>query len=281
MGYLINILSDIITEAKRIKLDLETVSHLENFTNKIYKKKLSGVKGYTKVGNMPIVTSDGVKGNVEIVMDPKLPYLGLLDQKIEDSTDPNDFILSVNPEKITGKKYLYQTLYHEIMHATDPVFTTKQSEKVWSTYDPEIDEKYWAHPIEFRASTNEFLEGIVREFNLRKNRLKKKENLINLEKAADSILNYFSKGKKLNRLAYNIINEITDDEHLSNVYNQILKNITVEFPNVAELMPEKMEPPKYINLIELIKRYDKEIWKKFLTMLYQTVQEIKESLRNL
>jgi hypothetical protein len=64
------------------------------------------------------------------------------------------------------------------MHATDPVFSTKFSEKLFSTYDTRVDEKYWAHQIEFRASTNEFLEGLVREFNIRKSRLKNKENIV-------------------------------------------------------------------------------------------------------
>ena len=280
MGKFITILSGLIQEAGRIKLDFKTQTLLDSFVNKIYKKKLSGVNQYTSLGYMPILTSDGFHGEVEIVLDPELPYLGLLDQKVEDSTDPNDFIILINPNKITSRKYLYQTLFHELMHATDPVFSTKQSEKVWSTYDPEVDEKYWAHPIEFRASANEFLEGIVREFNIRKNRLRNKSNIITLMKASDSILDYFSKGKKLNKLAFNIINEITNDEHLNNVINNILKDIPLQYPDVIELMPERQNPPNYINVIELIKKYDPEIWKRFLTMLYKTMDEIKTSLRN-
>lgn len=280
MAKFITILSGLIQEAGRIKLDFKTQTLLDGFVNKIYKKKLSGVKTYTSLGHMPIVTSDGFPGQVEIVLDPELPYLGLLDQKVEDSTDPNDFVVLINPNKVTSRKYLYQTLFHEIMHATDPMFSTKQSEKLWSTYDPEIDEKYWAHPIEFRASSNEFLEGIVREFSIRKDRLKNKSNIVLLMKAADNILDYFSKGKKLNKLAFNIINEITDDEHLNNVMGKILKDIPLEYPDVIELMPERQNPPKYISIIELIKKYDPEIWKRFLTMLYKTIGEIKSSLRN-
>lgn len=281
MKKFLNILSDLLIESKRIKLDNETILKIEDFTEKIYRYKLTKINKYKIIGSMPITTSDGVLGQVEIVIDPKLPYLGLLHQKVEDSTDPNDFIISINPNKISSKKYLYQTIYHEIMHATDPVFSTKQSKKAWSTFDTEVDEKYWAHPIEFRASSNEFLEGIVREFNLRKSRLKNKTNVSSLEKAADNILDYFAKNEKLSKLSYNIISSITDDEHIKNVSEKILRNIPLDFPDVTELMPEKKNPPYYLPVIEMIKKYDPEIWKKFLSMLYNTIIEIKSSLKNI
>jgi hypothetical protein len=162
----------IFNESKRIKLDSNTISLLQKITDTIYKKRNTGFKKYTPITSMPITVQDGTPGTVEIAVDPELEFFGLLDQKVEDSRDPNDFILTLNPRKITSKKNLYLTLYHEIMHATDPGYTTKSSDKYWKDYDPEIDEKYWAHPIEFRASTNEFIEGLRNEFSLRKKRLK-------------------------------------------------------------------------------------------------------------
>lgn len=202
----------------------------------------------------------------------------MLDQKVEDSRDPNDFILTLNPTKITSKKNLYLTLYHEIIHATDPGYTTKYSEKYWKDYDPEIDEKYWAHPIEFRASTNEFIEGLRNEFQLRKKRLKNIDNLKYLIKSADNILEYFAKGTPLSKLSYDILEGMSGLVPQDTKIAKLLQDMFIEYPQTSEFAPKHNKPPYYINYIELIKKYDPTIWKRFLSTLHAEVQNIKENL---
>jgi hypothetical protein len=135
---------------------------LENLTNLIYKKKLKGVSQVTPVGNIPLKISDGSVGNAEVIIDPNSSEMGYIDNASEDKLDPKKFIIYINPNRISSKKLIFQSLYHEYMHVTDPVFSTKFSEKLWATYDSSIDEKYWAHPIEFRATANEFLPSAKR-----------------------------------------------------------------------------------------------------------------------
>lgn len=275
-------LLNILSEGKRIKLEPEVNALIHRVVDIIYKKRNTGFKKYTPITSIPIIVQDGTPGTVEIAVDPKLEYFGLLDQKVEDSKDPNDFILTVNPTKITSKKNLYLTLYHEIMHATDPGYTTKYSEKYWKDYDPEIDEKYWAHPIEFRASTNEFIEGLRNEFALRKKRLKNPENIKYLIDSADNILNYFAHGDKLTKLSYDIIEDMSGLIPQGTRISKLLQDMFIEYPGVSqfsEFSPKSGSQPYYIKYIELIKLYDPTIWKRFLTMLHSEVNEIKENLK--
>jgi len=272
-------LLNVINEGKRIKLDSETLSLLQKVTDIIYKKRISGFKKYTPITSIPITVQDGTPGTVEIAVDPELEYFGLLDQKVEDSKDPNDFILTINPRNITSKKNLYLTLYHEIIHATDPGYTTKSTEKYWKDYDPEIDEKYWAHPIEFRASTNEFIEGLRNEFILRKKRLKNPENITYLFNSADNILNYFANGEKLSKLSYDILEGMSGLVPQNTKISKLLQDMFIEYPQTSEFAAKKIDEPYYIMYIELIKLYDPTIWRKFLTMLHSEVKEIKETLK--
>ena len=245
----------------------------------IYKKKNTGFNKYTPITSIPIIVQDGTPGTVEIAVDPDLKYFGLLDQKVEDSRDPNDFILTLNPSKITSKKNLYLTLYHEVMHATDPGYTTKYSEKYWKDYDPEIDEKYWAHPIEFRASTNEFIEGLRNEFQLRKKRLKNVDNVKYLINSTDNILDYFSKGTPLSKLSYDILEGMSGLVPQDTKISKLLQDMFIEYPQTSEFSPKHNDLPYYVKYIELIKKYDPSIWKKFLSTLHAEVQNIKENLK--
>jgi hypothetical protein len=109
--------------------------------------------------------------------------------------------------------------------------------------------------------------------------LKNKENIVLLIKSANNILSYFASGKKLTKLSFNILQEMGDDEHINNIYQKVLRNIPVEFPSVIELLPEKKGIPPYLEALELIKVNDKEVWAKFLSMLYTTIEEIKQNLQ--
>lgn len=271
-------LLNIVSEGKRIKLEPEVNALIHRVSDIIYKKRNSGFKKYTPITSIPIVVQDGTPGTVEIAVDPELEYFGLLDQKVEDSRDPNDFILTLNPRKITSKKNLYLTLYHEIMHATDPGYTTKYSEKYWEDYDPEIDEKYWAHPIEFRASTNEFIEALRNEFQLRNKRLKNIDNVKYLIKSADNILEYFAKGTPLSKLSYDILEDMSGLVSQDTKIAKLLQDMFLEYPQTSELFSKNNKPPYYVKYIELIKKYDPTIWKRFLSTLHAEVQNIKENL---
>jgi hypothetical protein len=270
-------LIDILNESKRVKLDPDFKRVLNNVVDIIFKKRKTGFKKYTPITSIPIQIADGTPGTVEIVVDPELKHYGILDVKVEDSTDPNDFIIKINPNKVKSKKGLYQTLYHEIMHATDPMFSTKSTDSFWDTYDPEKDEKYWGHPVEFRAITNEFIEGLINEFTLRRSRVKTPTSIESLKKSLSNIMNHFSTGEKLSPLSSDIIGDMYGSEEMTRS-RMVLNNILVDNPEIADVLNRTERDLEYMVVIELVKKYSGEDWKRFLTMLYKASEEIKEIL---
>jgi hypothetical protein len=270
-------LVDILSESTRVKLSPDTLAIINRVVELIFKKRKNGFKKYTPITSIPIMVADGSSGTVEISIDPDLKYYGILDTKVEDSTDPNDFIIKINPNKIKSKKGLYQTIYHEIMHATDPNFSTKYTEDYWSDYDPDFDEKYWGHPIEFRAITNEFIEGLMNEFKLRRKRLTNKNSIISLKKSLNNILNHFATGEPLSPLSSDIIHSMYGSEEINNNFKKVLKDIVMVYPDVADII-KKEENLDYMSVINLVKQYSGEDWKRFLGMLVKASDEIKETL---
>ena len=269
---------DILNESTRVKMDPDFKRVLNNVVDIIFKKRKI-FKKYTPITTIPIMVADGTSGQVEIIADPNLSSYGLMDTKVEDSVDPNDFIMSINPKMIQSKKGLYQTLYHEILHATDPNFSTKYNEKYWSDYDPELDEKYWGHPVEFRAITNEFIEGLMNEFVLRRKRVKNSNSIKSLINSLDNILKYFSSGEPLNSLSKNIINSMYGGDDVNNNVKKSLENILVDNPELSDIVNSSYEKLDYINVLDLVKKYSGEDWKRFLSMLVKASDEIRDTLK--
>lgn len=270
-------LIDILNESTRVKMDPDFKRVLNNVVDIIFKKRKTGFKKYTEITSIPIEIADGTPGTVEIVVDPELEHYGILDVKVEDSTDPNDFIIKINPNEVKSKKGLYQTLYHEIMHATDPMFSTKSTESFWDTYDPEMDEKYWGHPVEFRAITNEFIEGLINEFTLRKSRVKNPTSIESLKKSLDNIMNHFSNGDKLSVLSADIIGDMYGSEEMTRS-RMVLNNILIDNPEISDVLRKTERNLEYMVVLELVKKYSGSDWKRFLGMLYKASEEIKEIL---
>jgi len=272
-------LIDILNESTRVKMDPDFKRVLNNVVDIIFKKRKTSFKKYTPITSIPIEIADGTPGTVEIVVDPELEHYGILDVKVEDSTDPNDFIIKINPNEVKSKKGLYQTLYHEIMHATDPMFSTKSTESFWDTYDPEMDEKYWGHPVEFRAISNEFIEGLINEFTLRKSRVKTQTSIESLKKSLDNIINHFSIGEKLSPLSSDIIGDMYGSEEMTRS-RKVLNNILIDNPEISDILSQRDKELEYLVVLELVKKYSGSDWKRFLSMLYKASDEIKEILNN-
>lgn len=271
---------EILREAKRVQLPSESLSTLRNVVDLIFKKRLTGFKKYTPITELPIIIADGTPGTVEIAVDPNMDYYAIIDDKKggDGKTEPDDFIIIVNPKKVQSRKGLYQTLYHEIMHATDPNFSTKYSEKYWSSYDIESNEGYYGHMAEFRAFTNEFLEGLVNEFVSRRSKLKNERSILKLKESLSNILNYFAKNEPLNSLSEDILDKMMGKEsgHFlgdflskmkgSNLYSKLSKHI------------EPSEDETYIDILNNLKEYNPNEWRRFLGMLYKTIEEIEEKI---
>lgn len=275
MSRFLQILDDIILEQKREILDPELYSKLERLTDKLWANKDKQYKGKTFIEQVPFKTKDGVDGLVRVVVNPRLKFIGLMDTKPPFSRDPMDFVMELQPKEYGSKKNLFLTMYHEMMHATDPMMSTKTNMKYQSSYSEFDDKKYWGHPIEFRAITNEFLEALVLEFKRRLMRLRIPENKKFLTKSLNNLMKYFKEGSPLSKLSLDILKRMNDDNVLDNRFSRLLSDIATDFPQTSEFL-SKQEEPYFLTYILNIKKYNPEIWRRFLTMLFKTSKEIEE-----
>ena len=271
----INILSSVISEQKRFKFDPETYTKLLVLTDKLWANRNKEYDKKTEVDHLQFKTSNGTDALVKIYINPRYRHFGELDTRPKGSRDPMDLVIQLNPKLYGSKKNLFLTIYHELLHATDPSQSTNFNNKYQLTYNEKSDKDYWGHKIEFRAITNEFLEGLVNEFTKRSNRLRNLDNKKHLLKSLNNILNYFGKGEKLSNLSLDILSRINDENVNDNRISNLLGNITLDYPGSTDLMNTNKEEPYYINYIEQIKKYNPEIWPRFLTMLYNTKEEIE------
>jgi hypothetical protein len=270
----INILSNVISEQKRYKLSPEDYTKLLELTDRLWTLHSKEIPRKIEVDQMEFKTADGSDGKVKIFLNPRYKNYGQMDLKPRTTRNPQKFVMQLNPKLFGSKKNLFLTLYHEFMHATDPNFTTKANDNYWKDYDPTVDEKYWGHPVEFRAVTNEFLEGLVNEFKRRNDRVNNVEKRQSLLMSLKNILNYFAKGEPLTRLSLDIINRISDEGLKDTRISNLLADISTDYPETSEFMNNK--EPYYLKLINTIKKFNPNMWPRFLKMLYDTVDEIND-----
>ena len=278
MRNLINILSNVINEQKRYHFSPDVYTKINMIADELWSKRNKKYKGKELVDIIPFKLADGTDGLVKVIVNPRLPYIGYMGTRPKKSLDPADIFIEVNPKFYDTRKNLYLTLYHEMIHASDPTQSFKWKPSYELTYDEKKDEKYWGHPIEFFAITNEFLEGLVLEFERRKNNLRNPENIKYLDKSFNNILNYFAKGEKLSKLSLDILSRINDEHVSDTAISKVVADIQTQYPNVEFSKQTKDEKPYYLILIELIKKYNPKIWPRFLTMLFKIKDEIQEIL---
>lgn len=280
MPKFINILNNIISEASRYKMDPELNFFLHDLAERLWNTRDKKFTKKTLVDKIPFKTSDGAEGQVRVVINPRLKFIGQMDTKPTASRDPMDFVLEIQPKEYVSRKNLYLTLYHEMMHATDPSQSTKYNAKFMSTYNEFDDAKYWGHPIEFRAITNEFLEGLEMEVERRLNVFKNPEYKKYLIQSLDNMLDYFSKGKKLSKLSLDIMRRVNDEEVLDNMISQSLSDFSTKYPSLSDFISAREgEEPYYITYIELIKKHNPQGWPRFLTMLYKSIENLKQRIK--
>ena len=281
MPKFINILSNLLNEASRYKMDPELNFYLHDLAERLWNTRNKKFTKKTLVDAFPFKTSDGVDGYVKIVVNPRLKHIGYMETKPKESRDPMDFVMEVQPREYVSRKNLYLTLYHEMLHATDPSQSTKFDPKYILTYDEKSDDKYWGHPIEFRAISNEFLEGLEMEFDRRLSLLKNSEQKKYLIQSLDNLLNYFGKGEKLTKLTSDILRRVNDEEVLDNMISKSISDFTTIYPGMSDFIAAREgEEPYYITYIELIKKYNPKIWPRFLTMLFKSIEELKNKINN-
>jgi hypothetical protein len=122
------------------------------------------------------------------------------------------------------------------------------------------------------------LEGLVKEFERRLKRLKNVDNKKFLLDSLNNILNHFAKNKPLSKLSLNIISRINDENIFDNRISKLVADMPSQFPGVADFFKKGTEDPYYLTYINTIKEYNPKVWPRFLTMFYNTTEEIKEMI---
>ena len=276
----INILTSVISEQKKYNFPPETQSKINSVVNKLWNDRNKKYTKKTMVDFFPFKLADGNDGLVKVIVNPRLPYIGFMGTNPKKSLDPADIFIEVNPKHYLSKKNLYLTIFHEMIHASDPTQSHEWKPSYETTYNPKKDEYYWGHPIEFFAITNEFIEGLMNEYKRRASRTRNPENKMLLMKSFNNILNYFGKGEKLSKLSLDILYRINDEYVNTNKISTMLADISTDYPNASELIPNKEDIPYYLQYVQLIKRYNPKIWPRFLTMLFKVKDELEEIITN-
>ena len=208
-----------------------------------------------------------MKGTINVV-DPtgafvNVPVYYLSDAEMQggvfqlDASKPRtlyNVLIVVNPDGalIPTKNSTYQTLYHEVQHLMDLNTTSyldqKQMDKYSKAGEEDDNSTYWGHDFEFRAFTNEFLEGMVNGYKDLKDNYSKEE----LSDSLDSILNYFGKNGPADEIFQKVLFDITSESEDSGNY------------------------PFSLKVLSLVRKHNPGKWNVFLKMLYSTVQELKK-----
>lgn len=258
----INILTNVISESKRYKLQPEEQTRLMELTNSLWALRSRDFPKRKLVNQMEFNTADGSDGLVKIYMDSTYKNFAELNTEPKDSLDPRNFIITLNPLEFTSKKTLYNTLYHELIHVTDPNF---------SIDDTKVDEKYLGSFTDFKTISNEFLDALYKEFAIRSSKINKFENKHLLSKSLNNILDYFSKHEPLSKTSLELLIKI-NDKYLSNSNNDKDFTNVPSQENTSELSTE----PYFLKYINTVKKSNPKMWPRFLTMLYKTADEIED-----
>lgn len=167
---------------------------IEKLTNLLWKNKLKYSKTQI-VTQIPIKTLDGVDGLVRVEIEKKLhDCWATIDTEPLYSRDPMDFVLKICPINLFERRQdLFYILYHEFLHAVDPLMSTQFNLKKQISYKDWSDPDYYGHSLEYLTISNVFFKFLYKKF---KNSRKNKEQLNSI---LDDITEYFTKHKKLKK----------------------------------------------------------------------------------
>ncbi len=240
--------------SKRVKLNPRTISDIKNVIDIIWKDYENLDDDPPLKGTIYVNDPSGAEFEVPVYYLSDFSEQGAVyqyDQNKPRSLD-NIFMI-VNPDKvlIPNKKSLYNVIYHEIQHMIDLNTTLYLNPKQIEKYRNAGSDEYWGHDFEFRAYTNEILEGIVNEYKSLLG-VKTKQELLNSLK---SLVKYFAVEGEADEIAKNVLLDIS-----------------------SESLGEDL--PHVIQVLMLLKANNTEKWGTFLKMLYSTVTEIATEIKN-
>jgi len=256
-------------DIKRKRLDPKINAQLKKLAS-IISKNYNRFNVNTKVGEIFFENDLGENGFVEIYAWKNLPfYAQLLGDKIDEFT--------IQVKALESEKEVYNALFHEMLHATDPDFF---DDETWEDYDPEEDESYFGHKLEFRTMTNEFLNALSNVF---KEKLKDSNSLTKkkLHDALTNIVNYYFHDDTLKDFSADLLDYAAGGIKFSNnELDDLMSRIQLQYPGEYTLTTKtskREKLPVFIRgYLNKIREYNPKQWTDFMSMLLSTQEEISE-----
>lgn len=250
-----NSISKLNEGSKRTKLHPRTLSDLNYITDIIWTDSKEKNDDPPFKGTIYVEDSTGAGVDIPVYYLSNFENQGAVFQINPDKPRNlyNLFII-VNPEEsaVVSRKSLYNTIYHELQHLIDLHTTHNLTDKEKTKYDSSEDQKYYGHDFEFRAYTNEFLEGLENEYL----DLIKKYDKDVLFNSLASLLDYFGRSGEADKIAGDAIFNISSETRGDDPY------------------------PHSIKVLTLLKRHNPKRWNQFLKMLYSTIMDIKRKIED-
>jgi hypothetical protein len=173
-----------------------------------------------------------------------------------------DFTKIMTGNENPGIDDLRSTLIHELIHAKDPAVNHRYLKE---PYDFDKKEVYYKSWKEFQTMTGQFFEAITTSVDRAVKLKMTKEEILS---ALDSILQFYSgKQTTFNQNAKDFIQgsgKRTAFQSLVNKFTQYSSSLNT-----------------YASYILMIKKYNPEGYKEFLTDLYKTVDDAKDKTKKL
>jgi hypothetical protein len=265
-------------EHKRVNLSIETKKQIRELTKKIFKDRDKFFDfDDRKVGELVISIDDGTKHVVDVYIETvSSDEAHIIDMRDDDYFE---FRLFVNLNYIKTEKGLYNTIYHEVMHLTDPSITTRPSEE-YINYN---DTDYYSMLIEFRAWTNEILEALYNEVINELSYVNNKNELNILRNTLKNIIAHIADGFELLPKAKILMRKMSGREEVVEDISEVLNKVNLIYPNLSHLtepIGEEEEIPTYILVLMNFKDVDEERWNGFIRTLKKVYEELIDLIDN-
>jgi len=254
---------------------------------KIISGKYLGDNRYQSVGYIDAVSADKspIKIEMQVGNDLNFPNAGGYYQT-NDKDNPTDNVILIQQNKYAGYfkglsgldlkltkiatgnqnpgvEKIRSIIKHEIIHAKDPALNHKYRKERYDTNDTSIYYKSWT---EFQTMTGQFFEAITTGVDRALALGKSKEDILS---ALGNILNFYA-GKE--KFFTQNTKDFIQGTGKRNVFQSLINYAAGALPSAID---------DYYGYIALIKKYNPEGYKEFLTDLYKTIEQAKENLNNI
>lgn len=260
---MIQIISSVVKEyrenisegSKRVKLHPRTEADIEYISQILWKASKDKDDQKPNKGTIMVIDSKGSAVDIPVYYLSDFPAQGgIFPIRKDQPRNLYNLFIVVNPDEAIypSLKSTYHILYHELQHMMDLNTTEYISPKREKAYSAEERDKgYWGHEFEFRAFSNEVMNGIYKEYK----DLFKKFSDTDIIQSVDSMVNFFGKSGQLDKIGQKVLYSI----------NSEIKHGPTEYPYV-------------LKVAHLLKKHAPQRWNNFLKMLYNVAEEIKTEL---